>query len=55
MAASVVRYNAIAVFEKEHHLCVPIVRAQRPAVTEDNGLSLAPILEMDLRSVFGCD
>ena len=55
MPPPVVGYDAIAVVEEEHHLRVPVVRAQRPAVTENNGLTRAPIFEVNLRSVFGCD
>ena len=53
MAAPVVGYDAIAVIEEEHHLGVPVIRAQRPAVAKDNGLSRTPVLEVNLRSVFG--
>jgi len=53
MAASVVSDDAIAVLEEEQHLRVPIIGRQRPTMTEDNGLSFAPVLEIDLRAVLG--
>ena len=51
MAASVVSDDAIAVLEEELHLRVPIIGRQRPTMTEDNGLSFAPVFEVDLRAV----
>ena len=45
MAAPVVRYDAIAAVGEEQHLRVPIIGRQRPAVAEDDGLSLAPCRE----------
>src|SRR5256885_8493954 len=53
MAASVVSDDAIAVLEEEQHLRVPIIRRQRPTMTEDNRLSFAPVFEVDFRAVFG--
>ena len=53
MSTPVVRDDAIAVLEEEQHLRVPIIRRQRPTMTEDNGLSFAPVFEVDLRAVFG--
>src|ERR1700716_2209162 len=53
MSPSVVSYDTIAVVEKEHHLRVPIIGRQRPAVTKDDGLTFAPVLVVNLRSVFG--
>src|SRR6266516_2437824 len=55
MAAPVVGYDAIAVLEEEQHLRVPIICRQRPAVTENDGLTRAPVLEIDLCSIFGGD
>src|SRR5712691_10435397 len=55
MSASVVGYDAIAVLEEEQHLRVPIIRRQRPAVAEHNGLTFAPVLVINLGSVFCCD
>src|ERR1700704_6807711 len=53
MSAPVVGYDAIAVAEEEHHLRVPIIGRQRPAVAKHNGLTFAPVLVVNLRSVFG--
>src|SRR5205814_5139988 len=55
MAAPVVGYDAIALVEEEQHLCVPIIGRQRPTVTEDNGLTFAPVFVINLRSVFSRD
>src|SRR5215470_13348061 len=43
---------AVTSLGQEKHLVLECVRAQRPAMTENNRLSLAPILVVDLRSVF---
>src|SRR3981081_1336460 len=50
---AVMRDDAKAVVKEEHHLGVPIVSAQWPAVREDDWLALAPVLEIDLCTVFG--
>jgi hypothetical protein len=55
MAAPVVGDDAEAVVEEEHHLGVPVVRRERPAVAENDGLTLAPILVEDLDAVLGLD
>ena len=55
MAAPVVGDDAEAVVEEEHHLGVPVVRRERPAVAEHDGLTLAPILVEDLDAVLGLD
>src|SRR3984893_70072 len=57
MASSVVGYDAIAVLEKEQHLRVPVIDRQRPAMTEDDGLSFAPVLiiDVDVSSIFFSD
>ena len=52
MSPSVVSYDTIAVIEEEHHLGVPIIGRQRPAVAKDDGLTFAPVLVVNLRSVF---
>src|SRR5437899_1772023 len=44
MAAPVVGDDAIALLEEEHHLGVPVIRRQRPAVAEHDGLPFAPVL-----------
>src|SRR5262249_62343827 len=55
VAAAVMGYDAIAVMQEEQHLGVPVICRQRPAVTEHDGLTLAPILVEDLNAVLGCD
>src|SRR5271165_3348527 len=52
MAAAVVSDHAKAVVEEKHHLRVPIISGQRPAVTKYDRLTFAPVLVIDLRSVF---
>jgi hypothetical protein len=37
MSATVVSYDSIAVIEKKHHLRVPIIGRQRPAVAKTFG------------------
>ncbi len=53
MASPVVRDAPVSTSGQEHHLIFKCVGAQRPAVTEDNGLARPPILVVDLRPVFG--
>ena len=55
VAAAVMGDAAIAAGGQEEHLVLEGVRAQRPAVAEDDGLSAAPVLVIDLRAVFGRD
>ena len=55
MSAAVMRNAAIAMGSQEKHLILESIRAQWPAVTEDNWLALAPIFEVDLRAVFRGD
>jgi hypothetical protein len=55
MAAAVMGDAAISVGNQKEHLVFPGVCAQRPAMAEDCGLSAAPVLVIDLRSVFGRD
>ena len=54
MTAPVMRNDAIATLAEEQHLPVPVVRAQRPTVGEDDGLACSPILVIDLRAVLHC-
>jgi hypothetical protein len=42
--APVVRDHAVAAPEEEHHLGIPVVGRERPAVAEDDRLDRAPIL-----------
>src|SRR5437016_8741716 len=57
VTSSVMGNDAIAVFEEEQHLRVPIVGAERPAVAEHDGLTFAPVLiiDVDVSSVFSSD
>src|SRR5438552_14942457 len=48
VASSVMGDDAIALFEEEQHLRVPIIGRQRPAMAEDDGLSFAPIFIIDV-------
>jgi hypothetical protein len=51
MAATVVGDHPKTMFQEEHHLTVPIVRAQWPAVMEEERLTGAPILVEDLSAI----
>ena len=53
VAASVDCYDAIAMVDEEQHLRVPVVRAERPAVMEHDGLAAAPVLVEDLDAIAG--
>src|SRR5450631_1866263 len=55
VAAAVMSNDAIAVIEKEQHLRIPIVGRQRPTMAEDDGLTFAPVLIVDLYPVAGCN
>src|SRR4029453_8081878 len=57
MPAAISRNDAIAFGEEEKHLRVPIVRAQRPAVAEHDGLAFTPVfvIDVDVSSVFFSD
>src|SRR5436309_3704754 len=54
MSAPIIRNDAETFAEEKKHLRVPIVRRERPAVAEHDGLSFAPvfIIDVDIRSVF---
>src|ERR1019366_826278 len=53
VTTAVMRNGAITMRGQEDHLIFPGIRAQRPAMTEDHGLSRAPILVVDFAAVFG--
>src|SRR5208282_527788 len=55
VSAAVMSNDAIAVIEEEQHLGVPIVGRQRPTMAEDDGLTFAPVLVVDLYPVAGCN
>src|SRR5207247_10224850 len=48
VAAAVMGDAAVAAGSQKEHLVFPGVRAQRPAMTEDHGLSTAPVLVVQL-------
>src|ERR1700689_4754804 len=51
------RNDAITIGEEEQHLCVPVVRRQRPTVVKRDRLGVlrTPIFVVNLRAVFQCD
>src|SRR5205807_8923180 len=55
MAAAVMVDDAKTVVEKEHHLRVPVIGRQRPAMAEHDGLTRAPVLVEDLSPITGLD
>ena len=55
MAAAVMGDNAVAVSAEEHHLGVPGVGRERPAMREQDRLPIAPVLIENLRAVLGGD
>src|SRR5437667_4724793 len=55
MPAPIMRDDAIAMVQEKHHLRVPIVRSERPAVRKHNRLSFTPVLVENLCAVLGRD
>src|ERR1700719_3753496 len=55
MAAAVMSYDAVAMIEEKQHLRVPVIGRKRPAMTEHDGLTFAPVLIENLNAVFGGD
>src|SRR6476620_3286226 len=57
MSAPITCDDAETFAEEKKHLRVPIIRRERPAVTEHNRLPAAPvfIIDVDVRSVFFSD
>src|SRR5512137_2234155 len=51
MAATIMGDAAAVVGRQEHHLAFPSIGAERPAVAENDGLSCAPVLVVDLRTI----
>src|SRR6516162_10394710 len=49
------RNAAIPAIGEEEHLVFPCICVQWPAMAEDHGLTLAPVLVVDLRPVFYSD
>src|ERR1700682_3178284 len=52
VTAPVVRNDPIALLAEVQHLSVPLVRSERPAVTEHDGLAFSPVLVVNVRAVF---
>jgi hypothetical protein len=55
VAAAIMGNASIAARSEKEHLIFKGVRGERPAVTENDRLSLAPVVVIDLRAVFGRD
>ena len=55
MTAPVMGDDAIAMIQKEHHLRVPVIRAEWPAMTKNDRLSRTPVLVIDFSAVLGFD
>ncbi len=52
VAATVMGDNAKAAIQKEHHLRIPVVRRQRPAMRKHHGRPAAPIFVEDVNAIF---
>jgi hypothetical protein len=52
MPPPVVRNDSITSLAEEHHLSVPVVGSEGPAVTEHDGLAFSPVLVENLRTIF---
>src|SRR5438105_12068522 len=55
MAPPVMGDHTEALAEKEEHLSVPIVRRERPAMAEHDGLTRTPVLVENIGAVAGGD
>ncbi len=55
MSSPVERNATVAVRREEEHLVLESIRCQWPAMTEDDRLSLAPVLVVNLRAIFCCN
>jgi hypothetical protein len=55
VAAPVMCDDAEAVTLEEKHLCIPVIGRKRLAMAEDNRLTRAPVLVVDLCAVLGGD
>jgi hypothetical protein len=52
MAAAIMGDATIAIGSQKHHLSFPAIRTQGPSVAEYHRLSCAPVLVIDLHTVF---
>src|SRR3984957_9462887 len=55
VATAIMCDDPIAIIEEKHHLSVPVISGQRPAVAENDGLTFAPVLVENFRTVLGLD
>src|SRR5882762_6127548 len=55
MSAAVMSDHAVSPLEKEHHLSVPVICRERPAMVEKQRLAGAPVLVINLRAIFRRD
>jgi hypothetical protein len=55
MPAPVMRDDAIAAQKEEHHLRVPVIAGQGPAVAEHDRLPGPPVLVEDFSAIRHCD
>src|ERR1700758_1352455 len=55
MASSIMGNDAVAVVEEEHHLRVPIIARERPAMAEHYRLTFAPVFVENLCTIFHSD
>src|SRR5438477_11631659 len=55
MPAPIMRDDAIAMVQEKHHLPVPVIRSERPAVRKHNRLSFTPVLVENLCAVLRRD
>src|SRR5262249_48820860 len=55
VATAIMGDAAVAARGQVEHLVLERVGGERPAVTEDDGLTGSPIVEVDLRAVFRVD
>src|SRR5271170_939189 len=52
MAAAIMSNDPIAVVEEEHHLRVPVIARQWPAMAEHDRLTFAPVFEKNPCTIF---
>jgi hypothetical protein len=53
VAATIDSHDTIPLLNEEKHLGIPVVRAERPAMVDDDGLAVTPVFAKDLNAVFG--
>src|ERR1700733_2663973 len=55
VSAAVMSDDAVAVLKEEHHLGVPVVCGEGPAMVKPEYRSFAPVFVVDRSAVFRCD